>query len=465
MTRNDNIPESALETLQGGLRGKLIRPGQDGYETARGVWNGMIDRHPGAIARCADVADVMTAVRTAHEHRLPLAVRGGGHSASGLALCDDGLVIDLSTMRGVRVDPVARTVTAEGGCTLGDVDHATHGFGLATPFGIISTSGIGGLTLGGGSGYLSRHYGLSIDNLLAADVVLADGSFVTASAESHSDLFWALRGGGGNFGVITAFQFRCHPVRNVMAGPVLYDVADTAEVLRWYRDFLPSAPEELYGFFMVGTVPPAPPFPEALHGRHVCGIVWVYSGERDAADAALAPARQFGTPLLDGIHEVPFPALQSVFDPLYPPGLHSYWRGDFFAEIPDEAIAVHERFAEVPTPLSTMHLYPVDGAAQRVGQDETAFRYRNATWNAVILGIDPDPANADRVRDWVVRYWEALHPSSAGGAYVNFMMDEGHDRVRATYGENYDRLTRIKARYDPDNLFRHNHNIPPVDPA
>lgn len=465
MARNDNLPEAALETLQGGLRGKLIRPGQDGYETARGVWNGMIDRHPGAIARCADVADVMTAVRTANEHRVSLAVRGGGHSASGLALCDDGLVIDLSAMRGVRVDPVARTVTAEGGCTLGDVDHATHAFGLATPFGIISTSGIGGLTLGGGTGYLSRHFGLSIDNLLAADVVLADGSFVSASDESYPDLFWALRGGGGNFGVVTAFQFRCHPVRNVMAGPVLYDVADTGAVLRWYRDFLPSAPEELYGFFMVGTVPPAPPFPEALHGRHVCGIIWVYSGDRDAADAALAPARQFGSPLLDGIHEVPFPALQSVFDPLYPPGLHSYWRGDFFAEIPDEAIAVHERFAEVPTPLSTMHLYPIDGAAQRVGQDDTAFRYRNATWNAVILGIDPDPANADRVRDWVVRYWEALHPSSAGGAYVNFMMDEGHDRVQATYGENYDRLARIKAHYDPDNLFRHNHNIPPADPA
>lgn len=465
MARNDNLPEAALETLQGGLRGKLIRPGQDGYEIARGVWNGMIDRHPGAIARCADVADVMTAVRTANEHRVPLAVRGGGHSASGLALCDDGLVIDLSAMHGVRVDPLARTVTAEGGCTLGDVDHATHAFGLATPFGIISTSGIGGLTLGGGSGYLSRHHGLSIDNLLAADVVLADGSFVTASAESHPDLFWALRGGGGNFGVVTAFQFRCHPVRNVMAGPVLYDVADTGAVLRWYRHFLPSAPEELYGFFMVGTVPPAPPFPEALHGRHVCGIIWVYSGDRDAADAALAPARQFGSPLLDGIHEVPFPALQSVFDSLYPPGLHSYWRGDFFAEIPDEAIAVHERFAEVPTPLSTMHLYPIDGAAQRVGQDDTAFRYRNATWNAVILGIDPNPANADRVRDWVVRYWEALHPSSAGGAYVNFMMDEGHDRVQATYGENYDRLARIKAHYDPDNLFRHNHNIPPADLA
>ncbi|TLF47908.1 FAD-binding oxidoreductase [Halomonas urmiana] len=465
MARNDNLPEAALETLQGGLRGKLIRPGQDGYEIARSVWNGMIDRHPGAIARCADVGDVMTAVRTANEHRVPLAVRGGGHSASGLALCDDGLVIDLSAMHGVRVDPLARTVTAEGGCTLGDVDHATHAFGLATPFGIISTSGIGGLTLGGGSGYLSRHHGLSIDNLLAADVVLADGSFVTASAESHPDLFWALRGGGGNFGVVTAFQFRCHPVRNVMAGPVLYDVADTGAVLRWYRHFLPSAPEELYGFFMVGTVPPAPPFPEALHGRHVCGIIWVYSGDRDAADAVLASARQFGSPLLDGIHEVPFPALQSVFDSLYPPGLHSYWRGDFFAEIPDEAIAVHERFAEVPTPLSTMHLYPIDGAAQRVGQDDTAFRYRNATWNAVILGIDPDPANADRVRDWVVRYWEALHPSSAGGAYVNFMMDEGHDRVQATYGENYDRLARIKAHYDPDNLFRHNHNIPPADLA
>jgi FAD/FMN-containing dehydrogenase len=465
MASNGELSPAALEALEGALRGRLLRPGQEGYDAARTIWNGMIDRHPGAIARCVDVADVMAAVRTASEHGLSLAVRGGGHSASGQAICDGGLVIDLSPMRGVRVDPAERSVLVEGGCTLGDVDHATHAFGLATPFGIISTSGVGGLTLGGGHGYLTRQYGLTIDNLLAADVVLADGRFVTASAESHPDLFWALRGGGGNFGVVTAFRFRCHPVRNVMAGPILYDLADTGEVLSWFREFMPAAPEALSGFFLVGTVPPAPPFPAALHGRHVCGIVWCYSGAPEAAEAVLAPARAFGRPLLDGLHEVPFPALQSVFDPLYPPGLHSYWRGDFFREITDEAIAVHERFAEVPTPLSTMHLYPIDGAAQRVDREATAFHHRAATWSAVVVGIDPDPANADRIRDWAVRYWEALHPSSAGGAYVNFMMDEGHDRVRATYGENYARLARLKAHYDPHNLFRHNHNIPPAAPA
>jgi FAD/FMN-containing dehydrogenase len=465
MDQQTGLPQAALESLQSTMRGRLLRPGQEGYDSARSVWNGMIDRQPGAIARCADVADVMAAVRTASEYDLPLAVRGGGHSASGQALCDGGLVVDLSALRGVRVEPDQRSVLVAGGCTLGDVDHATHPFGLATPFGIISTSGVGGLSLGGGHGYLTRQYGLTIDNLMAADVVLADGSFVTASAEAHPDLFWALRGGGGNFGVVTAFRFRCHPVVKVLAGPILYDLDATGEVLRWFRDFMPTAPEALNGFFLVGTVPPAPPFPEALHGRHVCGIIWCYCGDLDTADSVLAPARAFGRPLLDGLHEVPFPALQSVFDPLYPPGLHSYWRGDFFNEITDEAIAVHERFAEVPSPLSTMHLYPIDGAPQRVGPDETAFRFRKANWSAAIVGIDPDPARADRMRDWVVRYWEALHPSSAGGAYVNFMMDEGHDRVRATYGENYARLARLKARFDPHNRFRHNHNIPPSEPA
>ncbi|MFV8834150.1 FAD-binding protein [Aquisalimonas sp. APHAB1-3] len=468
MNANEELTQTVMDALETRLRGRVSLPGQSGYDSDRSVWNGMIDRRPGAIAHCADVADVMAAITVAREHGVPVAVRGGGHSAAGMGVCQGGLVIDLSAMRGVRVDPAARTVTVDGGCTLGDVDHATHAFGLAMPGGIISTTGIGGLTLGGGTGYLARRHGLTIDNLLSADVVLADGSFVTASAEEHPDLFWALRGGGGNFGIVTSFRFRCHPLATVVAGPVFHDTADTGRVLRWYREFMPSAPEDLYGFFMVGCVPPGPPFPEHLHGRPVCGALWVYTGASEGADEALAPVRAFGSPLLDGIQEMPFPALQAAFDALYPPGLQSYWRGDYFVDIPDEAVAVHEAFAEVPTPLSTMHLYPIDGEAHRVGAADTAFYYRHAKWSAVILGIDPDPANADRVRDWVVRYWDALHPTSAGGGYVNFMMDEGQDRVRATYGPNYERLARIKGMYDPDNVFRFNQNIEPmrdVEPA
>jgi FAD/FMN-containing dehydrogenase len=293
--------------------------------------------------------------------------------------------------------------------------------------------------------------------------VLADGSFVTASSDEHPDLFWALRGGGGNFGVVTSFEFRCHDVDNVVAGPVLYDIADTTAVLGWWREMQPSLPEELNGWFAELTIPPAPPFPEALWLRKACGIVWCYTGPADRADDVLAPVRGFGSPLLDAIMPMPYPVLQGIFDALYPPGLQWYWRADFFNQIPDQAIAVHQEFGEaLPTPHSTMHLYPVDGAAHRVSADSTAFAYRDASWNGVIVGVDPDPANAGKIKDWAVRYWDALHPTSAGGAYVNFMMDEGSDRVRASYGANYDRLARIKSAYDPWNFFRINQNIKPA---
>jgi FAD/FMN-containing dehydrogenase len=303
-----------------------------------------------------------------------------------------------------------------------------------------------------------------VDNLLAADVVLADGSFVTATADSHPDLFWALRGGGGNFGVVTSFQFRCHDVGDVVAGPILYDIADTSDVLRWYREIQPSLPEELSGWFALLTIPPAPPFPEELWLRKACGVVWCYTGPLERADETLAPVRGFGTPLLDGIQQVPFPALQSVFDALYPPGLQWYWRTDVFHEISDAAVATHQEFGEaLPTPHSTMHLYPLDGAVQRVSSGATPFAYRDGGWIGVIIGVDPDPASAGQLKDWAVRYSEALHPTSAGGGYLNFMMAEvGSDRVRASYGPNYDRLARIKARYDPDNFFRINQNIPPA---
>jgi len=452
-----------LESLSSALRGPVIRPGDDGYDEARAVYNAMIDRRPAAIARCADVADVMTAVRFARDNGLTVSVRGGGHSGAGLGVWDGALVIDLSAMRGITVDPGAKTVRAEGGCTWGDVDHATGAFGLATPSGFLSTTGVGGLTLGGGIGYLARRFGLTVDNLLAADVVLADGSFVTASADSHPDLFWALRGGGGNFGVVTSFQFRCHDVGMVVAGPILYDIADSADVMRWYREIQPGLPEELSGWLGLITIPPGPPFPEELWLRKACAIVWCYTGPADRADETLAPVRAFGAPLLDGVQPMPFPVLQSVFDAVYPAGLQWYWRTHFFTEISDQAIAVHQEFGEaLPTPLSTMHLYPLDGAAHRVSPDATAFPYRDGGWAGVIVGVDPDPANAARIKDWAVRYSDALRPTSAAGGYLNFMMDEGADRVRASYGPNYGRLAQIKGHYDPDNFFRVNQNIRPA---
>jgi hypothetical protein len=454
------IDTGALEET---FRGSLVSASDPSYDDARKVYNGMIDRRPALIAQCADAADVIAALKFGRDQGLEICVRGGAHNANGLGVWDNALVIDLGPMHGVDVEPATHTVRVQGGAVWGDVDHATHAFGMAVPSGIISTTGVGGLTLGGGVGNLARQFGLTIDNLLSADVVLADGSLVTASPDSHPDLFWALRGGGGNFGIVTSFRYRCHDVANVMAGPVLYDVADTGEVLRWYRDMQPRLPAELSGWFGVLTVPPAPPFPEELWLRKACAVVWCYAGDLSKAEEALAPVRSFGNPILDGVQELPLPALQSAFDALYPPGLQWYWRADFFKEISEEAIAVHEKFAaDLPTPGSTMHLYAIDGAVHRVGPTDTAFAYRDVGWAGVIVGVDPDPEKAQLLKDWAISYWEALHPTSAGGAYVNFMMDEGQERVQASYGPNYPRLTQIKAMYDPDNVFHINQNIQPA---
>jgi len=422
----------------------------------------MIDRRPEVIARCR-VADVIAAVRFGRESGLEIAVRGGAHNGAGLGTVEDGLVLDLREMNGVLVDPETRLATVQGGALWGDLDHAGHPFGLATPAGIISTTGVGGLTLGGGHGYLSRRHGLTIDNLVSAEVVLADGSFVRASEDENEDLFWALRGGGGTFGVVTGFTFRLHPVTTVVGGPTLWPMDDAADVLLWYREFQPHAPEDIYGFFAFLTVPPAPPFPEHIHLEKMCGIVWCCTGRAEAAAEAFALARRIAEPAFHGVHEMPYPMLQRAFDALYPHGLQWYWRGDFVREIPDEAIVQHlEHASRLPTLQSTMHLYPIDGAVHAVAADETAFSYRDATWSQVIVGVDPEPANRDLIRSWTVDYREALHPYSAGGAYVNFMMDEGQDRVQATYRNNYDRLARVKAKYDPENLFHVNQNIRPA---
>ncbi len=462
MTAPDVLLQTARTEIPD-FGGDLTAPGEPSYEEARKVYNAMIDRRPAVIASCASAADVAAAVGFARDHDLPLAVRGGGHNGAGLGTVDDGLVVDLSGLKEIEVDPGARTARVGGGCLWSEVDAATNVHGLATPSGIISSTGVGGLTLGGGIGHLTRKFGLTIDNLLEAELVLASGERVRASAEENPDLFWAIRGGGGNFGVVTSFLFRLHEVDTVVGGPTFWALEQSAEVLAAYRDFLPKAPRELNGFFAYASVPPAPPFPDELHLRKVCGVVWCYVGRPEEAAEAMAPLLEaVPEPLLHGVHEMPFPALQGAFDPVYPAGDQWYWRADFVNEIPDEAIAAHARFgAEMPTWQSTMHLYPIDGAAHDVGADETPWAYRDATWASVYAGVDKDPANVESIRRWCVDYFDALHPHSAGGAYVNMMMDEGQDRVRASYGDNYERLAEVKASYDPANLFRVNQNIQP----
>jgi FAD binding domain-containing protein/berberine-like enzyme len=455
--------DAARRELGNDFAGEVIGPDDASYEEARQVYNAMIDRRPALIARCANPDDVASVVSFARDRGALLAIRGGGHNGAGLGTVDDGIMIDLSLLKDIHVDPDARTVRVGGGCTWGEVDAATGEHGLATPSGIISTTGVGGLTLGGGLGHLTRKCGLAIDNLLEAEMVLASGKQVRASADENPDLYWAIRGGGGNFGVVTSFLFRLHEVGTIIGGPTFWPVEQSAEVLAAYRDFLPAAPRELNGFFAFATVPPAEPFPEEIHLRKVCGVVWCYvGGEEDAAKAMAPLLDALPEPLMHGVQPMPHAALQGAFDGLYPKGDQWYWRADFVKEIPDEAVELHAKFgAEMPTMQSTMHLYPIDGAAHDLAASDTAWSYRDANWGAVFAGVDPDPANVGAIGDWSRGYQEALHPYSAGGAYVNMMMDEGQERVRASYRDNYDRLARIKATYDPGNLFRVNQNIEP----
>jgi len=457
------ITSQTIAQFRAQLRGELIEPGSNAYDNARKVYNAMIDKKPRLIAKCVDVADVIATVKFGRASGLRVSVRGGGHNAGGLGIADDALTIDLSGIKYVHVDPASGTVRVGGGCTWGDVDHATHAFGLAIPTGIISTTGVGGLTLGGGLGHLTRTYGLTIDNLLSADVVLADGRFVTANAQENSDLFWALRGGGGNFGVVTSFLFKAHPVSIVSAGPMFWELEDAAAVMKFYAEFITKAPDTVGGWFAFLVVPPAPLFPESLHLKRVAAILWCCPVPIEEATRLLAPVRQFRKPLLDGVGPVPMPALNSLFDGLFPPGLQWYWKADFVRELSDRAIAEHVKWgSQMPTMHSTMHLYPINGAAHRLSSSETAWSYRDAVWSQVIVGVDPDPANREKITNWARGYYDALHPYGAGGAYVNFMMEEGEDRVRASYRGNYDRLAKVKAKYDPENFFRVNQNIKPA---
>jgi FAD/FMN-containing dehydrogenase len=444
------------------LRGKLVLPKDADYNDLRKVYNGMINKYPAMIAQCADVQDVITCVNFARENNILLAIRGGGHNAGGLGIADDALVIDLSPMKEIKIDTAAKTVKVGGGCLLKEMDAATHEVGMTVPAGIFGSTGVAGLTLGGGLGYMTRQYGLTIDNLLEADVVLANGSQVKASAKENSDLFWALRGGGGNFGVVVSFVFKLQPAHTVYGGPILWDISDTKEMLTWYHNYLRSAPDNVYGFFATLTVPPAAPFPEHLHLKKMCGVVWCSTGDIDKAEEVFKPIRAVKAPALDFAGPIPVPALQTLFDGLFPPGLLWYWKADYVKDLNEAAIDIHAKYGnELPTPFSTMHMYPVNGVAARVGKNDTAWNYRDANYAVVIVGIDADPGNKDKIITWARDYWDAQHPYSAGGAYINFMMDEGEERIKATYGDNYKRLEELKAKYDPNNLFRVNQNIKP----
>ena len=459
------MTQEAVATFQQNLRGRLIQPGDADYEAARALYNGMIDKRPRLIARCVDAADVIAAVNFARDQGLLLAIRGGGHNGPGLGSCDDGLVIDLSMMKSVRVDPSTKTVRVEGGCTSGDVDHATHAFGLAVPFGIVSTTGIAGLTLGGGTGYLTRKHGLTIDNLLEADVVLADGSVVTTSKSQHPELFWAIRGGGGNFGVVTSFLFQAHPVKMVYAGPIFWDAMHAKAVMSAFRDFLPAAPEDLGIFVGLKTVPSMDPFPSEGWGKRACAIIGSYNGSTADGQRALAPLLEaLPPPIFNWMGEMPFPAINALFDPFFPKGLQWYWKGDFVQTLPDEAIERHiVEAAKAPTELCLMHLYPIDGAVRRVPHGATPWAARDASFSMVIAGISPSPQDADALKGWGRAYWKAIHPFNMGGGYVNFMFDDEADgRLLAAYGDNYARLAAAKMKYDPQNLFRVNQNIAPA---
>jgi FAD/FMN-containing dehydrogenase len=415
------------------------------------------------IVQCQDVADVISAVNFGREQKMDIAIRSGGHHGAGLGSVDDGLMIDLSKMKGIWVDKQARTVIAQAGCTQGEVDHATAAFGLATTTGIVSTTGISGLTLGGGSGNLTRSYGLTIDNLLEADVVLADGSFVIANEKENADLFWALRGGGGNFGVVTSWKYRLYPVSVVYGGPIFWDWKDTAKIWRAWCDFIVDAPDYVNGYFGLHSVPPSPPFPEEHWNKIVGMIMWCFPGDHAQGEAVVKPFRDMAPALIDMAGPIPFTALQSIFDPLMPSGMQWYWNHEFFTEMTDKAIdTALKHFEQVPNWQCGMHFYSVNGAVHKADKNDTAWNYREANFSQVVVGVDFDSANKEKITKWSKAYWQALHPYSAGGSYINMMMEEGQERIQAAYRDNYPRLAQIKKKYDPLNLFHVNQNIKPA---
>ena len=459
---NQEMDEKAFVDLKSQVRGDVVRPADEVYEVARKVYNAMIDKRPAVIVRCTDVADVIAAVKTARAKGLPVAVRGGGHSVPGFGTADDAVVVDLGRMKGTRVDPAMRTVWAEGGCTWGDFNHATYAFGLATTGGIISTTGIAGLTLGGGMGHLSRGVGLSIDSLISADVVLADGSFVTASEQHNPDLFWALRGGGGNFGVVTGFQYRLKEVKDIVGGILLFEVEDAPKVMRAYNKYIVEAPRELGAFFAWQIAPPLPFIPKERHGDVFCAMVLCWTGSPEQASKAFAPLRVAAPVIAEFVGQMPYPTLNSMFDPLVPPGLQHYWKAVYVKDLTEGAIEAHMKFGpKVPVVNSTVHIYPINGAVHDVAPDATAFGHRDAKYATVIAGMWPDQAQNEANIRWVKEFYAALAPHSEKGGYINYASSDDIDRVGANFGRNFNRLRELKTKYDPQNLFRINQNISP----
>jgi hypothetical protein len=457
------VASSAIDALRTKVGGEVITPGDAEYDEARKVYNGSIDKRPAAVVRCTSTGDVAEAIAAARDEGLDLSVRGGGHSAPGFGTNDDGLVIDLSPMQEVVVDPAAKTARAGGGCTWAGFNDATHAHGLATTGGIIGTTGIGGLTLGGGIGYLARKYGLSCDNLLSAEVVTADGQVVNASENEYDDLFWALRGGGGNFGVVTTFEYQLHPVSEIYGGPIAYPADRINDVVHFYREHIAEAPEELGGFVGFHIAPPLPFLPEEWHFKNVCLAVLCWAGPMDQGEKMVKPFLDAVEPVGFHVGAMPYPALNTLFDPLLPPGLQAYWKASFAKDISDGAIAVHMDYgARVPSLQTAVHLYPIDGAVQRVGAADTAFAYRDVGFSPVIAGMWENPADNDANIAWVRDYYDALQPYAAEGGYINFMDGDDQGRIKANYKGNYDRLAKVKDLYDPGNLFHLNQNIKPA---
>jgi len=457
------ISESTLQEFRTGLRGQLLLPKDVGYDEARQIHNAMIDKRPAMIVRCAGVADVIAAVNFARKNELLLAVRGAGHNVAGTSLCDDGMVIDLTQMKGVRGDPAARTARVEAGATWGELNHELQVFGLAATGGYVGTTGVSGLTLGGGLGWLVRKHGLALDNLLSVDLVTADGRLVTASSTDNEDLFWGVRGGGGNFGIVTSFEFKVHPAGVVLAGLVLHPLSRGAETLRFWRDYERTAPEELTNGALLFHPPADLPVPDVLHKEGIVGLGGVYCGSLEVGEHVLRPLRGFGPPAADIFQPMPYSAAQAMADFLWPAGRYNYWKSGFLKGLGDGAIdTILASYARVPSLRTVVVLeHNGDGAMNRVSDDETAFAHRQWPYNFLVMSAWTSPAESDANIRWTREIWEAMQPFLAEAVYVNYLGDEGEDRVRAAYGSKYGRLVALKTKYDPTNFFRTNQNIRP----
>lgn len=457
------LSDEEVTAFAASLRGQLLTPESAGYDAARVIWNGMIDRHPGLIVRCAGVADVIQAVNFARTHELLVAVRGGGHNIAGNAICDKGILIDLSQMRSVRIDPEAETARVEPGCTLADFDHEAQAFGLATPLGINSTTGVAGLTLGGGFGWLSRKYGMTVDNLLSADVVTAEGKLVHASKKQNPDLFWAIRGGGGNFGVVTSFEFQLHPVGpQVLSGLIVHPFEHAKEVLQFYRNYAHTLPDETAVWVVLRKAPPLPFLPEEWHGKEVVVLAGCHIGDMAKGEKILEPLRKWGNPIADVIGPHPFTGWQKAFDPLLTPGARNYWKSHNFTELSDEAIDLMIDYVHrLPSPHTEIFLGQVGGQMERVGDEETAYPHRNASFIMNVHARWETAAEDEKSINWARAFFKDSAAYATGGVYVNFLTQDEKERIPAAYGPNYDRLVEVKTQYDPENLFRFNQNIKP----